>query len=239
MFRLRMAVCGTARRSIPICRSLLAACMLLTAWMCLALEPFSHTYSSTFAGLGVKAERSLVKLDDETWELRMIAQNVIAGYQEASRFRLNEQGYPIPLEHHFSSRLLGVDRSEITRFDWEAGRATWQRNEDVREAELEPRTLDRLLYQLLIPGDAQAGLESVSYRFVSRGRLKTYQFELVDTEVLRIGDSELHTLEYRRVDDKEEKETIIWLAPELGYELVKIQHHDEDGADYSMLLSYP
>ena len=47
---------------------------------------------------------------------------------------------------------------------------------------------------------------------------------------------EINAVKLERIYDDEEKQTAVWIAPDLGYEIVKIVHHDEDGADYLMEL---
>jgi len=210
--------------------------LLLNAPNSLALEPFNHEYKSKFAGFNAKSFRTLTEVEEGIWELRMVSKNFIAKYEEVSRFKLDENGYPIPIENYFEGRLFGVKRKEMTRFDWDTGTATWNRKEDVRSAELEPGMVDRILYQILVPVDAQKGTEIASYSFINRGAVKTYDFERLGTEIINLDGSDIEAVKMRRIDDKKEKETTLWLAPEMNYELVKIHHHDDDGADYELEL---
>lgn len=202
----------------------------------IALEPFNHAYKSKFAGFSAKSYRTLTELDDGTWELKMTSRNLIAKYEEISHFKLDAAGYPIPIENRFEGRLFGAKRKEVTRFDWESGTATWTRKNDVRTARLEDGMVDRILYQLLVPVDAEKGTELASYTFINRGNQKTYDFERLGQETIQIDGAKIETIKMRRADDKKEKETTLWLAPSMNYELVKIYHHDDDGADYEMEL---
>lgn len=202
----------------------------------LTLKPFDHSYKSKFAGFSAKSQRTLTEVETGIWELRMVSRNFIARYEEASRFQLDESGYPIPIENRFEGRLFGSRREELTTFDWEAGTATWTRKDDVRTAELEEGMVDRILYQLLVPLDAEKGTELASYSFINRGNPRTYHFERLGLETIEIDGSKIEAVKMRRADDKQEKETTLWLAPSMNYDLVKIHHHDDDGADYEMEL---
>ena len=210
--------------------------LLFTTNSLLALEPFDHEYKSTFAGFGAKSRRSLTQLEDGTWELRMVSRNMLAKYEEVSHFKLDADGYPIPLENRFEGRLFGSKRKEVTQFDWDKGIATWTRKGETRTAELQPGMVDRILYQLLVPLDAEKGTELASYSFVNRGKARVYNFERLGTETIKIGGREIETIKMRRVNDNQEKQTSLWLAPELDYQLVKIHHRDKGGADYKMEL---
>ena len=210
-------------------------CLFSTA-VTQALEPFSYQYKSTFAGFSAKSYRSLTQLEDGIWELRVASKNRVAEYQEVSRFKLDNNGYPIPLQNRVQAKLFGVKRSETTNFDWDKGRAIWTRKKDTRIANLSPGDLDRILYQLLIGKDVAKNNQPLSYSFINRGRKKTYHFQRLGTETIRLGKQPVETIKIRRIDSKKEKQTTVWLAPKMNYELVKIQHRDEDGADYSMEL---
>lgn len=201
-----------------------------------ALEPFNHEYKSTFAGMGAKSTRTLKEIGDGIWELQMSSKNFVAKYVETSRFTLDPQGRPVPIENTVSGRLFGISRKENTVFDWENGIATWTKKNDTRTTPISDGMVDRILYQLLIPVDLAAGAEVTSYEFINRGSQKTYNFERVGEETISISGQDIDTVMLRRLDDKQEKETTLWLAPDRGYELVRIHHLDEDGADYKMEL---
>ena len=211
------------------------ALLLFTAAPAPALEPFERAYKSKFAGFNAKSFRTLTELGDGIWELRMISKNFFAKYEEVSRFKLDQSGYPIPIENHFAGRLFGVKRKEVTRFDWDQGIATWQKKDEIRTVALEPGMVDRILYQLLLSIDVSQGIDSVSYSFINRGNPKTYDFTSLGSETISVNGTAIEAVKMRRTDDKNEKETTLWLAPDMNYELVKIHHHD-DGVDYKMEL---
>ena len=215
--------------------------LLLCAATASALEPFTHSYKSTFAGFTAKATRSLTQMEDGTWQFKMAARNLLGRYEEVSHFRLNEAGYPVPIKHRFKARYLRLTRrTETTHFDWQAGTATWQRKKTTRTAELKPGTLDRLLYQLLIPRDlATSESSTFTYHFINRGRPKTYEFEISGAELIDWGGQDVKTVLLRRTSEDESRQTTLWLAPEMGYEMLRIHHRDESGADYDMVLRTP
>jgi len=215
----------------------LLTCLLWTSsTQALALEPFHREYKSTFAGLGAKSSRELKEIEPGIWELSLKARNLVARYEETSRFTLDETGYPIPQRHSFKGSLFGISREEITNFNWEDKTATWNRNDDHRTAELHQGVVDRILYQILVPRDVKAGNDLTTYEFINRGDLRSYQFENMGTETMNFDDTQINTIKLERVYDDGEKQTSVWVAPELNYEIIKISHKDDDGADYLMEL---
>ncbi len=220
----------------PLCQLMLAALVWAVSCQALSLEPFYREYKSTFAGFGAKSTRELKEVEPGVWELSLTARNLIARYEETSRFILDENGYPVPQKHYFKGRLFGVSREEITTFDWEEETASWQRGDDQRTAELHEGVVDRILYQILVPMDVKAGKEKTTYEFVNRGDVRSYQFATVGTESVPFDGQQVDAIKLERVYDDGEKQTMVWVAPELGYEIVKIIHEDDDGADYRMEL---
>lgn len=220
----------------PLCLALLTCLIWTSSGQAMSLEPFYREYKSTFAGMGAKSSRELREIEPGIWELSLKARNLIARYEETSRFTLDENGYPVPQTHYFKGRLFGIGREETTEFNWETETATWERSDDRRTAELHQGVVDRILYQILVPRDVKAGKELTTYEFVNRGELRSYQFENMGEETMDFDDSRVDTIKLERVYDDGEKQTTIWVAPELDYEIIKIAHQDDDGADYLMEL---
>ena len=202
-----------------------------------ALEPFEQVFSAKLAGFNVSAHRTLQQLEDGTYELRLNARKIVARYEEKSIFRVDEQGQIFPLEHSVISKIFGIGRKEITVFDWESLQATYTKGDTIRTADIQPGFLDRALYRLLMTPDLAAGITEPTYQFVDRGRIKTYIFGIIDHEQLELVDDEVTAIKMKRINEEDDdKETLIWFAPDHNYELIKVTHTDEDGSNYFMTL---
>lgn len=199
--------------------------------------PFEQTFKSSYSGIPVTTERSLTALEDGTYQFRVYSKNFLARYDEKSIFQLDPKGDIQPLEHSVKSRVFGVSRSETTDFDWETMEATYTKSGETKVTAIEHGMLDRVLYQLLLPEDLADGNTQPAYDFVDRGRLKTYEFEVLAEETIETKEEEINALKLRRITDKEGRETLVWFASEHDYQLVKISHTEDDGGDYHMVLS--
>ena len=201
------------------------------------LEPFDKEYKMTLSGISVTAHRSLQKLDDGNYLFQLKAKNLLSRYEEKSLFKVDDSGQMYPLEHSVKSRVLGISRKEITTFDWANALATYTKKDTVRTAEIQPGYLDRVLYQLLVSEDLNAGAKELAYDFIDRGRLKTYEFEIVAEETIELRNTEVTAVRINRINQRnKDKETHIWFAPDREYELIKISHIDKDGSDYHLEL---
>ena len=198
--------------------------------------PFAQKFKATLAGFKLSAQRTLRKLDNDQYEFSVVAKNLVARYTEKSTFRVDSNGDIFPLSHSVKSKIFGVARTEQTAFNWETGLATYRKKDTIRSIDIQPGVLDRTLYQLLLPADLAAGNLEPSYAFIDRGRLKTYQFTVLAEEEVELADTSVSALKLTRVQESKKRQTLIWIAPEHNYEVVKISHLDEEGSDYKLVL---
>lgn len=199
-----------------------------------AFEPFYYEYSSKISGFRVKSERSLTEYEPGIYELKIRSSNMVARYEEVSRFSLDENGYPIPLENWTKSKIFGVGRTAKNIFDWEKGIATYTKKDQVKQVEISSGVLDRLVYQLLLAEDLKEGKTILEYSFSDRGQIKNYAFENLGLETVKIDKSEYQAFRIKRVTEENDRETQFWISPELDYQLIRLTHREKDGSDYEM-----
>jgi len=223
-------------RLIPTMKYLSIYLTILLSCSSFAFEPFHYEYSSKISGLKVKSERTLVEYEPGFYELKIKSSNMVARYEEASRFTLDHNGYPIPIENWTKSTLFGVGRTAKNVFDWNEGIATYTRKEDVRKTKITPGILDRLIYQLLLAEDLRSGKTSFEYRFSDRGSIQHYLFENLGLEKIEIGKKQLEAYRLRRVSENNERETQFWISPELNFQLVHLTHKEKEGSNYEMTI---
>lgn len=216
--------------------TLLLVCLSIPASAQEFLEPFRQEFKMTLGGFKVSSVRTLSQLEDGNYELQLRAKNMIARYEEKSIFILDDNDQILPLQHSVSSKVFGISRHQKTLFDWDEKKATYTKKDTTRTVDIETGLLDRALYQLLIPRDLTAGITEPSYDFVDRGRIKNYTFGVLDEEQVDLADDRVLAVKLKRIQEDADKETLIWFAPEHGYELVKIAHTEEGGSDYHMVL---
>lgn len=196
---------------------------------------FSQEYKTRIDGIPVTTERSLILRDDGTYRLRIRSSNFLARFQESSYYEVLEDGSLQPFLNQSERRIFGVASKSETRFDWDNMLATYESDDDpLKETPLEVGMVDRTLYQYLMEIDMRAGRPVLSYDVVDKGRVRNFTFENLGVEDLEIDNKELSAFKFKRITETNKRETFVWMAADLDYEIVKIHHREDDGSEYTM-----
>lgn len=113
-------------------------------------------------------------------------------------------------------------------FDWSQHTVTDKRSKPVWSTTIPPETTDKLLYQLQLMLDLQAGKENPGYTIADDGKLRHYQYQKTGEETLTLATGVYRTVRLHRDDGR--RSTTIWCAPALSYLPVRIEHTEKDGS---------
>lgn len=147
---------------------------------------------------------------------------------EQSRFRFLKGQFQ-PLDYRYERNGGKKARTRNAHFNWSAMRAEGEHDGEAWQLAVKPGVLDRLLYQLAASYDLQRQRKRFSYPVADRGELKLYDLKFVGSETLETPYGPLLALKLQRIDG--EYETTLWMARELAYLPVRIEH-TEDGKRY-------
>lgn len=192
------------------------------------LLPFSATYKSRHGMLSATGVRELTRQEDGSLLLTNSARLLMVEVSEQTRFTLND-GRVTTLGYEFVNPFR-AERSQTLVFDWTQRIVTEQKSKE--QLPLPERAFDRLSYQAQLQLDVCAnpdGFMTRDYPVVDRDRIKTYRIESKGMEVLSTGAGNLRTLKLRQYrPDRQDKETLVWMAVEWNCLIAKIEDHDED-----------
>ncbi|HSS65950.1 MAG TPA: DUF3108 domain-containing protein, partial [Gammaproteobacteria bacterium] len=97
-------------------------------------------------------------------------------------------------------------------------------------------TLDKLGYMLVLMEDLKAGKRSVRYHIADgKNRMKVYKLKVVGEERMTTALGTVGVLKIVRERKDDDRETTIWVAPELDFMPVRIEHRERD--DESVTIS--
>lgn len=134
-----------------------------------------------------------------------------------------------PLNYLYRRTGGGKKRNVAVKFDWDKNRITNIVNGDSWKMPTRPDVMDKLLYQLAIMYDLEAGKRSLSYTIADGGKIKTYKFEPRGLETIDTPLGKLHTLKVVRFRRNSNRETTLWCAIRFGYLPVKVVHVNSHG----------
>ncbi len=140
---------------------------------------------------------------------------------ETSRFSVAGDQL-VPDEYRFDSGSGKPTEDSYAKFDWVAGVAHSNHQEELADVALRPGTLDRMSADLQTTLDLQAGKTPVAYTMIHRNAAKTYAFTYQGNEVVETPAGRFETVKYLRQRDGSSRAATIWYAPELDYQPVKV-----------------
>lgn len=184
------------------------------------------------------ATRTLTQREDGLWEYRFDVDSFIADIRESVILRWDGRQV-IPLEYHY--RLKGMmisNRSARLDFDWDKDRVRNDIKDKPWYMDVHDGVLDKLGFQLQLRQDLKAGKERMIYEIADGGKLKEYEFKVLEEAVIDTQNhGKVNTVLVEKVREPYKKrETHLWFAPEWDYLLVRMVQIEDDGTRYEINL---
>jgi hypothetical protein len=156
--------------------------------------------------------------------------------EEISTWTLvNHQVQPL---HYLYQRSGGKnDKYLKLDFDWQSQQLYIDDKNYPWQLDLEPYTLDKLVYQLALMKDLSKDNNQYEYRIADGGKIKTYTIDVIDEETVTTPLGIINTIKLKRLrDETSKRQTILWCAPALNYLPVKLEHTEKDGTVFTAKL---
>lgn len=191
--------------------------------------PYKAEYTVHADGFKVgEMTRKLRPLPDGTWELEssLYTTGLVALFKsdkltERSIWQNGAEGL-MPISYH--SRYTGSSKNVVERlaFDWERGVITSLRDGRETDVPLTSGVMDKLLYQVALRRDLASGASHIEYQVADRGKIETYEFDVLGREKVVTSLGEYDTIKVKKGT------TTFWVAPALDYLVVQIVQHEDD-----------
>ncbi len=147
---------------------------------------------------------------------------------ETSKWYMNAEKL-IPVDYYYEHSGGKKDRRVDISFDWENNRITNSIDGSSWKMPTSPNIMDKLLYQLAIMYDLQAGKEALHYTVADGGKTKIYNFEILGEETVKTPLGKLHTIKLERHKPNSRRKSTLWCAKELEYLPIKVENVEKDG----------
>lgn len=234
--RLHLPIHGTANHAVKLL-------LVLALWgfgHAVSAEQtlFTATYKGKYSGMTIKSTRKLVA-NSSGYQLVSEIKNSFASIDESSNFKMDNNTLT-PQHYFYKRKIMGFKAEETIDFEWAEKLAKYRRKdkeEKNRDYPIEPGVLDPATYQLALQRAFAGGSNEVNVTFVKSSKVKTLQFKKTGQEELKIAGKTYQALRVERVNLDDDKETRLWLVPELHYQIARIEHVEEDGKAYNLYLT--
>ena len=201
----------------------------------LALTPYMAVYDAKGSGFSATNQTTLSPADSSgRIEYRATAKaRGLAGLikhdpiVEYTQFEEIDGKYRA-VEYHYLFNDSGSKRNAWILFDRDNLVAKSLYKRVTVELDIQSDHVDRLLEQLVFRADLMAGNVADKYLTVERNSLREAVYEKLGTETIVTKAGSFDTVKYRRQRIGSSRSLIMWLAPELEYLPVRLQHFNED-----------
>ncbi|WP_016954751.1 DUF3108 domain-containing protein [Catenovulum agarivorans] len=199
-----------------------------------ALTPFTAKYKVSKGRLNLgSAKRQLSQIGENRFTFSYFSDLsllILSDHRrETSELVVNQQQVK-PLRYLFKREGTGSDKS--TTLDFSNGQVLDVETDKKIEVASDIQWYDEVSYQLQLKLDLAAGKQEMIYYLVNHKKKdKLYHFKVVGEEVIEVPAGKIETVKLQRIrDDSSDRVTEFWLAPKLGYLLVRIRQ-ERDGSE--------
>ncbi|WP_067867020.1 DUF3108 domain-containing protein [Neptuniibacter marinus] len=202
-------------------------------------KPFTASYELDWDGpISVSGDtiRQLKKSSDDSWTFESKANSMFASIFEKSHFQWNNKALS-PIHYTFKRSVFGKKRNAEISFDWENNRVTNEVDDKPWQMDVTPGVQDKISYQMLLQQELAKGETSFTYQVADGGILKEYKFQVDGQEVIEAPIGIYKTIRVKRVREANSpRQTYIWFAPELNYQIIKLKQIEKKDKAYTLLL---
>jgi len=213
--------------------------ILLCVQACLAcdLRPSEALYKTNVNGFSVKVTRRL-NIQGAKITVSVDARKFLFGVHETSILVDHGNGLISPVRYEHKRRGLSHRHDKELVFDWTANTVRDLLHPDRETLGVPNPGYDKLSYQtqmrldLLCDPDAQ----ELEYAVTNGIRNRTYIFHRLGEEVLDTPIGSLRTIRFAREGGDDDRQVVVWVAPDWGFLLVRLDQTREPGGKVERLM---
>ncbi len=208
------------------------------------IPDFSANYKVMLNGLSageLKRELSTTENGSRRFTSQTQAKGVFAFFKpdvitETSIW--TQKGKEIRPESYLYTKTGGKKEKHLNFiFDWKTQHVNVANKEQTHSFDVTDNTLDKLVYQLAIMADLADNKKQLSYSIAGKHKLKIYDIAILGEEIISTPLGKVKAIKLKRKrDEKQQRQTTLWCAPELNYLPVKIEHIEKDGTNFTAEL---
>jgi hypothetical protein len=209
-------------------QSLLIACFIVSAQIKAdQLTNFTAHFDISVAGIPAGESVYSFKQHDGQFQLQMVSSAtglfklfLSDQYVLTSQFRLSDEKVTPLL---FTDEKTGEDEKLVQTFNWDQHIVDFENQDEQKQLELKPDTQDVLSYHVLLPKRLKQGLKQFEFPVAEGKKLKSYQIKVLAEETLDTDIGRFKAIKLTRIQS-DQRETYVWLAPELNYIPIQAVH---------------
>jgi hypothetical protein len=202
---------------------------------------FHAEYEAKAYGFSAEASRSLSRISDNLYALQSTIEAKLFGeslarLNERSEFRWQD-GQVLPQSYSYIQSGVSSSTEQVA-FDWTSNIAISTEDDESWQIPIKQGVLDKLAYQLQIRElIKQAAASEFNFQVLDTDEIKEHHYRIVGEQVLETELGSLNTVRVEKVrEDSDSRSTIIWLASDWDYLLVRLEQVNGSGRTVELIL---
>jgi hypothetical protein len=204
-----------------------------------ALQPYELEYKAEIEGFNVTTIRSLKVTGDKRYQLAQRSKAFLVSLDEVSDFHINAQQQLITENYSYSRRAAGFSKKYNVEFAKNGKNAEYREKKNHKSIQSDEYLFSLLSYQTEIRRQLLAGnQQALKFEIIDKDRSRDYTFSYVGEQTIStaLGNIQCVKIQRLRSSNKSNKHTVIWLAKDWGYSIVKIEHSEDGKLKYHLDL---
>lgn len=195
----------------------------------LGLDYVDAVFSVDYNGKDTAGENTLrIRRDGDNYTVDFNLDHWLLQSRQHAEFAMQDCQVRPLFYSDTNKRPFKKEEEQQVRFDWSQHEATFVSPEDTKQFTLDEN--DRLFDPLSFFFEARCavigGAQSFQYPVIRKGNSKSQEYRIVDKETVATPLGDFEALVVERVRENPKRQTRLYVAPELDYLLVKIEHQE-------------
>lgn len=202
----------------------------------LALSPTIHaknidyvkaTFAVEYNNKPTQGENRLeIQRDQDRYSVHFELDHWLSSATQTASFTMNDCEVKPDSYTALNKQPLKNQVSQQLTFDWLTKTATYESEGKQDSFALGQALYDPLSFFFEARCDLIAGKTEFSYPLIYKGKRKIHNYKVVDTQVISTPQGEFKALVVERERSNKNRQTRLYVAPELDYLLVRIEHQE-------------
>ena len=179
-----------------------------------------------------------VTRDDERYHVDFVLDHWMVSVRQHADFDMKACTVRPQTYEDVSKRPFAEKSTQTLEFDWAAGVAHYRNADGAKDFPLDDRVYDPISLFFEARCGLMAGEEDFIYPVIRKGSLRTQHYQVVDRQPVETGMGTFEALVVERVRKSRKRRTRLYVAPELDYLLVRIEHQESSLLKVAVTLEH-
>lgn len=167
-----------------------------------------------------------IQRNDNKYQIDFVLDHWLLSSSQKAVFEM-EQCQVQPISYiGTSKRPFKQETIQTLKFDWEQKKAEYRSEDEQESFDLNGHLYDPISLFFEARCGLMKGQTEFTYPLIRNGSKTTHTYKVVGTEVVETGQGNVEALVVERERRSEKRQTRLYVAPELDYLLVKIEHQE-------------